>query len=54
MAYGCQTHGGHADVMHARNTPTHQDTSDERSERTHFLPAHQVERNGRSENGRKQ
>ena len=45
MGYSRHTHGGHADVMHARNTPTHQDTPGERSERTHFLSAHHVQRN---------
>src|SRR5258708_17996897 len=40
--------------MHTRNTRTHQDTSGDRSGRTHFLSAHHVQRNDRRENGRKQ
>ncbi len=54
MAYSWQAHGGHADVMHTRNTRTHQDTSSERSGRTHFPSAHHGQRDHGRENGRKQ
>ena len=40
--------------MHAGNARTHQDTAGERSKRIHHPAAHHVQRNGRSDNRRKQ